>query len=128
MSVTITALYAALTAALFVALSLRVILARMQDGIAWGEPEGSRLQQRVRAHGNFAEYAPMALVLLFLAEVQGAPDWLLHLTGVSLILGRLIHAYGLSERPRTLPWRVAGMVLTFNALGLGALGALVPEI
>lgn len=119
-----TPVYAALFGLLYILLSLRVVRQRQRDGRAWGEGGEGRLRNLVRAHGNFAEYAPMGLLLLLLAEVQGAPAWAVHLTGASLLAGRLVHAFALAERPTVLPWRVAGMVLTFTALGTGALAAL----
>lgn len=124
-----TPIYAAVLAVLFILMSLRVILQRLRDNAAWGDgTEGSRLRHLVRAHGNFAEYVPMGLLLMFLGEYQSTPPWVVHLTGSSLLAGRLVHGFALTERPATLPWRVAGMVLTFNALGFGAWGALLPTI
>lgn len=123
-----TPIYAALLAALYILLSLQVIRQRQRDGRAWGEGGEGRLRNLVRAHGNFAEYAPMGLLLLLLAEAQGAPGWAVHLTGTSLLAGRVVHAFALSERPAALQWRVAGMVLTFTALGTGALAALFARL
>jgi uncharacterized membrane protein YecN with MAPEG domain len=123
-----TPIYAALLAALYILLSLQVIRQRQRDGRAWGEGGEGRLRNLVRAHGNFAEYAPMGIVLLLLAEAQGAPGWAVHLTGASLLAGRVVHAFALSERPAALQWRVAGMVLTFTALGTGALAALFASL
>lgn len=128
MTLVATPIYAAVLAALFILLSLRVIRQRQRDGRAWGEGGEGRLRNLVRAHGNFAEYAPMGLLLLLLAEAQGAPGWAVHLTGASLLAGRVVHAFALSERPGTLPLRVAGMVLTFTALGTGALAAMFATI
>lgn len=122
----ITSFYAALCAAILIALTFRVILERRRSTRAWGADRGSRLEHLSRAHGNFAEYAPMVLILMLLAEAQGAPDGLVHLIGLSLVAGRLLHAWGLSERPDRMVWRVSGMVLTINALGFGALGVLLP--
>lgn len=119
-----TPVYAAALAALYILLSLLVIRQRQRDRHAWGEGGEGRLRNLVRAHGNFAEYAPMGLILLLIAEAQGAPGWAVHLTGASLLAGRIVHAFALVERPGALPWRVAGMVLTFQALGTGALACL----
>lgn len=128
MSVTITAHYAVLATILFLILSFLVIATRTREGIGGRPPEASRLEQLIRAHGNFAEYVPLALVLMLLAEVQGAPAWLLQVAGACLILGRVLHALGLTRRPESVPMRVGGMVLTFNALGFAAVGVLLPMI
>ena len=114
-----TALYAALLAGLFLVLSIRTVRLRQRYQAILGTPH--RLVERaVRAHGNFAEYAPFALLLLALLEGLGLPAWWLHALGTTLVAGRLSHAWGISQEPEALPWRVAGMVLTFAVLGVAA--------
>jgi hypothetical protein len=49
------------------------------------------------------------------------PHVLLHAAGVLLVAGRLLHAYGVSQFPPVMRYRVYGMWLTFVALGLAAL-------
>lgn len=125
MLVPLTSFYAATSALFLIPLSLWVIFARQDLGVVWGDgtEDDGRLMRLRRAHGNFIEYVPMALIMLFLAELQGAPRPLLHLTGASLLAGRAVHAAGLIRFPADLRFRVVGMVLTFTALGAGALGA-----
>jgi uncharacterized membrane protein YecN with MAPEG domain len=74
----------------------------------------------MRVHANFAEYVPFALLLMALAESMAPPRLLLHLVGLLLLAGRLLHAYGLSQTPHILRYRVWGMSLTFAALGIAA--------
>ncbi|MEM7221526.1 MAG: MAPEG family protein [Pseudomonadota bacterium] len=118
---TITPIYAGLATLIFVALSFRVIRARRGAGVALGDGGDSHLRRCQRVHGNFAEYVPLALLLMALAELQGTSGWLINAIGLALIAGRLIHAYGVSQEPETIPIRVAGMSLTFVALITGAL-------
>ena len=126
MSVSVTSFYAAAAALVLIPLSLWVIFARQALGAPWGDgpDDGGRLMRLRRAHGNFIEYVPMALIVLLLAELQAAPAWALHVAGLSLLAGRAIHAIGLTRFPGDLRFRVIGMVLTFTALGAGALAAL----
>lgn len=114
----VTAFYAALLAALFVLLSVRVIAQRREAKVEIGPGESRELLRRMRVHANFAEYAPFALVLLALAESLKAPSPLLHLIGLILVSGRYVHAYGLSQNPHNLRLRVWGMTLTFIAIAL----------
>jgi hypothetical protein len=108
----VTSLYAGLLAMLFVFLSTRVIKARRQYHVSIGTSH--RLVERpVRAHGNFAEYVPFALLLMALNEINGLPDWTLHVFGTLLVAGRLLHAIGISREPENFRWRVLGMSLTF---------------
>lgn len=117
----ITAFYASLAALLFVFLSARVIRMRVSERVALGDGGDEMLGRRLRAHGNFAEYAPLALVLMALAESQGASVWILHGLGLLLLAGRSIHAFAVSRSPEPLKLRVLGMGLTFTALIGGAL-------
>jgi uncharacterized membrane protein YecN with MAPEG domain len=122
--ITVTPVYAALMALLFVLLSLRVIAARRQSSVPLGDGGDPILLRRLRAHGNFAEYAPLAIVLMVLAELQDAPVVALHIIGLLLLGGRLVHAFGVSREPENYRLRVTGMALTFTALIMGALANL----
>lgn len=121
----ITAFYAAPLAALFIFLSVRVIGQRRQARVEIGSGEDPELLRRMRVHANFAEYAPFALLLIALAESLKAPTLLLHLLGLALVAGRVIHAYGLSQTPHVLRLRVLGMSLTFSVIALAALTCFV---
>lgn len=117
----ITALYAGLLAFLFMTLTLRVIALRRGERISLGDGGNADLLKRMRAHGNCAEYAPFAIVLLGLSESLGAPALLLHGLGTAVLIGRLSHAYGVSFVTTTFVWRVLGMHLTiWPLLALGA--------
>ncbi len=116
----VTPIYAGLLALLFVALSLRVIGLRRQANVALGHGQDIRLERRLRVHANFAEYAPLALMLIALAELQGNPAWLLHGLGLALLLGRMLHAFGVSQEPEDYRFRVTGMAMTFSVLITGA--------
>jgi uncharacterized membrane protein YecN with MAPEG domain len=117
----ITALYASLLAVLFLFLSVRVIGWRRQQRVEIGHGEDVQLLRRMRVHANFAEYAPFTLLLMALAENLGPPHVLVHLVGLTLLAGRTMHAYGLSQTPHILKYRVCGMTLTFAAMGIAAM-------
>ncbi len=117
----ITPVYAALATLLFVFLSFRVIGMRRGEKISLGDGSNKEMGKRIRVHGNFAEYAPLALLLMLMAELQTAAAWSLHLVGATLLIGRILHAYAISQTPQVMNLRVAGMVLTFVSLISGAL-------
>jgi hypothetical protein len=117
----ITAFYAALLAVLFLFLSVRVIGWRRERRVEFGHGEDTELLRRMRVHANFAEYVPFTLLLMALAESMAPPHLLLHVAGLLLVAGRLLHAYGVSQSPPVMRYRVYGMWLTFVALGLAAL-------
>jgi uncharacterized membrane protein YecN with MAPEG domain len=70
----------------------------------------------MRAHSNFAEYVPLNLFAIYLVESHGAIPLLVHFLGLSTLLGRLLHAYGISQNNENFKFRVTGMALTFTAL------------
>lgn len=120
----VTALYAALLAPLLIVLSVRVIAFRRAERVSLGDGGHSALQRRVRAHANFIEYAPFALILLGLLEsLRGAP-LVLHAVGAAFLAGRIAHAIALSNPRGIMALRVAGMALTFAAITVAAVGCL----
>lgn len=121
----IVSVYAALLALLFIALSINVIRVRRAARAALGDAGDARLLRAMRVHANFAEYVPLALILLFAAAGLGAAATWLHLLGALLLVGRLSHAWGVSRTPENLKFRVAGMLATFTVLAATALTLLV---
>ena len=116
----ITAIYAALLGFLLIFLSARVIAGRRAGGISLGTGGDPLFERRVRAQGNFAEYAPFGLMLLLVLETGGAEAWVLHGLGALLLVGRLLHAYVLAMTAEDGIGRVAGMILTLAMLGISA--------
>lgn len=112
----ITTLYAGLLALVFVVLSFRTIGARRAARVEIGDGSDRELLRRMRVHANFAEYVPLALILMALAETLKSGALLLHGIGLTLLVGRIVHAYALSQSPHILRLRVAGMVATLTAL------------
>jgi uncharacterized membrane protein YecN with MAPEG domain len=113
MSVPVTTLYAALLGVLLVWLSNRVSSQRKRTGISLGRSGDPILERAVRAHGNFIEYVPFALLLLLLLEVQGPPRWQLHALGGALLIGRLLHAWGMYYPDGAISGRFWGTALTW---------------
>jgi len=112
--------YAALLGLVYLALSLRAIRARRSARKAIGPLGDDALDRRVRAHANFAEYAPLVLLLLAFAELRELPEMLVHLGCALLLVGRCLHAWGLSQVPENFRYRVYGMYGTFLALVVAA--------
>lgn len=123
--VDITAFYAALLTLLFVVLSRNVIVYRRRRRIAIGAEGDPELLRRVRAQGNFAEYVPLAVVLVAFVEIQGLMPLLIHALGLVLLTGRLVHAVGLTRTPEDFRFRTTGMALTFVVLSVAAIANLV---
>ncbi len=122
---TITPIYAALIAFLYVALCLNVIRCRRREKISVGDHDNKAMIKAMRTQANCAEYAPFGLLLIAMVELQGAGGWLVNLLGLMLLAGRLLHAYGFGRTPQTIILRQIGMGLTFLAILIAALTGLV---
>ncbi|HSS06988.1 MAG TPA: MAPEG family protein [Rhodanobacteraceae bacterium] len=117
----ITGLYAAIAALLIVIFAVRVTLRRRAISVGIGNGGDAILARRVRVHANAAEYLPLALILLLILELNQTQPLLLHVFGCLLIVGRLLHAWGLSSSPGLTPGRGIGMVLTWLTIAVMAL-------
>ena len=82
--------YAALLGLLAVVLTIRVILNRVKHKVTTGDGGNQQLAQAIRAHGNFTEQAPLALLLMLVAEASGAAPTMVHVLGVALVVSREI--------------------------------------
>ena len=120
-----TALYAALLALFYIVLSFKVVGKRRQFRIGIGSNGEIALERAIRVHGNFAEYVPFALLLMFLAEYSGLAAVYLHILGCVLLVGRLSHAWGVRQVQEPLKFRVFGMMLTMSVLLLSAVSIIV---
>ena len=109
----ITLLYASLLTILAIFLAIKVGMNRVETNIMTGEGESSILLQSVRAHGNLIEYAPLALILLALLEMQNVSDFMLHLCGSLFFLSRILHAYGVTISRESTPYRLVGALGTW---------------
>jgi uncharacterized membrane protein YecN with MAPEG domain len=112
----VTSLIAAILTIIFIKLSFAVIGLRRKNKVSLGSGGYEELERAIRAQGNFAEYVPFGIILLACLELNGAPWWLVAITGVTLILGRLIHAVGINQPPPDFSKRVLGMKFTFYTL------------
>ena len=113
MSIQITPVYASLLAILYVVLSYRVAQRRMRFQVGLGTGQNTELERAVRIHGNFAEYVPIALLLLAFLETVGGPAWAVHVAGAGLLVARGLHALGLTQSSGRSPGRFSGVVMTW---------------
>ncbi|MEX0286693.1 MAG: MAPEG family protein [Paracoccaceae bacterium] len=117
----ITPIYIALIALFFLWLSGRVIAVRRSHSISLGDGGDKVLERRIRAQGNCAEYAPIGLLLLLALELQGAQVWVLHVLGLMLLAGRVLHGLALNHRKPAPMMRISGMLLTLGMIAVAAI-------
>jgi uncharacterized membrane protein YecN with MAPEG domain len=117
----VTTLLTSILGLLYVWLSLQVIKRRRKHGVLLGTGGNADLEWSVRAHANFAEYVPVALILFFCAEINQSNKWVLIVLAILFLAGRVIHAYAFLSTDRVLKLRVYGMRLTFwSIIGLAS--------
>src|SRR5215472_10460877 len=101
-------------------LALAVVGARRRAGQSLGEGGDPALLRAIRRHGNYAENAAIFVVCLALLEMLGAARWFVAALAVLFIVGRVLHAIGLSRPATSNPWRAAGALATALAgFGVG---------
>lgn len=75
-------------------LSINVIKERRSKKVAYGDGgDGSPLQKKIRAHANFTEYTPLALILIGALEASAAlPRAAVAALAAAFLLARALHA------------------------------------
>jgi len=125
MLLTIVPVFSAFFAVMFVLLSINVIRARRKHKVGIGTGRNKSVERAMRVHANFAEYVPFALLLIALLELNKANSTLMIGLCSVLLVGRLVHAYGVSMENERFAFRVSGMMMTFAVILVAALANLV---
>jgi uncharacterized protein len=113
----VTALYGALNALFNIYLANRVSTARRTEKVSIGHGESSALLLAARIHANNAEFVPLGIVVLLLAELCGGSSVMLHVLGGSLFVARVFHMIGMPRRAPNF-FRVTGTGLTWGMIGV----------
>lgn len=92
-------------------LAMRVGQARMRYKINLGDGENPEMTKAIRTHANYTEYAPAALLGLFVLASLGAGTAIIHALGGVFLFARIAHLLGL------------GMGVWPQGRGLGAAGS-----
>lgn len=111
----ITLTIAGAAALLNVWLGFRISQIRHRTGISIGDGGNLALTARMRAQTNFAEYAPIFLILLGAIELARGQETWLWIAAIAFILGRIAHALGMDQSPPSR-LRMAGIVISITAL------------
>jgi uncharacterized membrane protein YecN with MAPEG domain len=102
-------------------LGYRIGRVRGKEKIMVGDGGHPLLVARMRAHLNFAEYAPVVLILIALIEFGAGTSLWLWIVAAVFLLGRVLHGFGMDG---WLPGRAIGIATTMLImLGLAGYAA-----
>lgn len=103
MQLPITALTAAICAIMLLITAIDTVRQRIGGKVAFGDGGNAKLISASRSHGNLAEHAPLAIIMIGLLEQSGAHHWVL--TGVAclFLFARAMHIVGIYAPMSTTP-------------------------
>lgn len=120
----ITFVFAGFFGLFFMLLTAKTIITRRKVKIAVGIDGNETLARISRAHGNFAEYAPLALLFSYFCETSGYDKYLLSILLTSLFIGRICHFYGVTiaePKNKIIKFRIIGMAITITVISIFSL-------
>jgi len=117
MVIPLSATYIALTLLLLIGVSFRVSVFRLRHQRGMGTDGNRDFDVAVRTQANLAEYAPLALIGLAVAELNGVPVAWIYWLGLIFIASRILHVWGMiSGRGGTHPARFVGIMGTWGMM------------
>ena len=121
LSIETTLVFAAIFGVLHVFFTLRVGGYRIRSKISLGDGGDNELRNRIRAHGNFIENVPIALLLLLLNDLSGTSETMLKVLGSILLASRLVHYVMIVSRRFPIILRPLSMLGTLGTILVSAL-------
>lgn len=114
MTLTITALAAAICALMLIFMKFKVVGQRVKTQTMFGAGEDDEMKMVRGTHANLAENAPIALILMALLELAGAHHWTLTGLAALFLISRVLHIYGMYQHhgAGNLRFRQAGVLGT----------------
>lgn len=113
----VTAMLAAVTALLLLFLSGQVSRYRLKYRQGLGVNDDRDFEVAVRAQANLVEYAPIALILMAIGELNGVNAQWIYWVGMAFVGGRILHAFGMyNGHGGPHKARMAGILLTWLSI------------
>jgi uncharacterized membrane protein YecN with MAPEG domain len=122
----ITGFYAGIFGLMLIALVYNAIRLRTKHRVSLGDGNKPDLEKAIRAHGNFVEVVPFALILMFILETNQVSPWALYAYGTALVIARAAHAYSIYHS--VLRARVFGMTLSLLLIAIGSVSLMAMYI
>ena len=122
---TTTVLYAGLLGLLAIGIAAPAGRLRGQLNISVGDGGNPELLCAMRRHANFVEWAPLALLLIALLELNGTSTGAIHVLGATLVISRLLHAAGMRPQQMRTPGRFIGATGTMLVIAVSSVWLIV---
>jgi len=124
MTVHVTLFYAALLGLLLVILSFNLMKNWVRASGAGTAHDDADLRRAEALVSSFTDYVPFTLLLLALIESTGAPTGALHALGTTLVVARIMHAFGSNHGYGADGLRFIGAQLTYLVLTIASFACL----
>lgn len=121
----ITTISAGFIGILLLILSANVTKWRGRTKTSVGDGGNSDLLCAIRAQGNLVEYVPVLLILIGLMEYGHVSKYIVLAVAIMTVVGRYLHGWGLTRGQTPNMSRFVGTLLTFIALLVGSVAALL---
>ena len=112
MALPITAIYAGLLGLLAIVLGASSGFSRAKNKVSIGDGGNPDQIVLVRRHGNFAEWVPIALILIAILELNDVSSAAIHAFGATLVVARILHPIGIKTPTRSTLPRTLGAMAT----------------
>jgi uncharacterized membrane protein YecN with MAPEG domain len=125
MALQATLFYSGILGCLYIYLSIEVTKLRLTHDVHLGDGGHKDLFKAIRIHGNFSEYVPFTLFLLFLCELIGGRPWMIHTLSLTFIAARILHIIGLRKAEGPSIYRFLGSTLTWCVISILSIFCLI---
>ncbi|MCE7030902.1 MAPEG family protein [Jiella avicenniae] len=122
------AIYAAMNGAVLFWLAVQTGRIRQREKVFMGDGGNPRMIRVMRGHANAIEFIPITLIAMTLAALLGTSAPIIHLLGILLTAGRVLHALHFTAADAPMWQRMAGTSLSFLAMAGASLAALVSGV
>ncbi|MER0237862.1 MAPEG family protein [Fulvimarina sp. MAC8] len=110
------AIYCGLNIAILFWLSFAIGRIRIRHQIMIGDGGNAHLAKAMRGHANAVEIMPMTLLAMTLAGLLGAWPLVIHVLGLALTIGRLLHGLHFTQMDAPLWQRMVGFGLSMASM------------
>jgi uncharacterized membrane protein YecN with MAPEG domain len=122
--IAVVGLYAGLNALILLWITGSTGLLRAKYNISIGDGGNRHMIRIMRGHANAIENVPIALILMIVMAIMGAPALALHGLGIALTVGRFLHALHFIQEDAPGWQRQIGATLSLLVVFLSALGVI----